>query len=674
MSSLPGSSAATPSLPRPRGTVVVSLGELLVEVMRPRQDAPLDVPGSFLGPFASGAPAIFAWAAASLGAPTRFVGVCGDDPFGALCRRQLRRAGVELFVRSTPDYDTGVAFVSYARDGGRTFLFHLRHAAAAQLSPSDLTPELFAGVGWLHVTGSSLGVSESMRRAVLGALEQAKACGAVVSFDPNVRPELLHTTLKKLCGPVLDVADVVLPSGPEAELLTGLGDPESACRALLADARIVLLKRGAEGCTLFADGVEQDFPGVAVHELDPTGAGDCFAAGFAVASLRGLGPADAARFANVVGARSTTAFGPTTATLSFDKVAAPADPSRRVTKGLPMPTKRITKRKLENLQVCAQPSGVIAALAMDQRASLRKALEGVDGGSFSDEQLGEFKSVVTRTLTPHASAILLDPQYGLGASRARADGSGLLLAYEQSGYDNTKPGRLPDLAPGWSVQRLAEAGATGVKLLVYYNPFEDESVNEIKHAFVERVGAECEAVGLPLFLEPVTYDADLPDAAQFAAKQPAYVCETVAEFSKDRYAVDVLKVEMPVSGKYVDGLSTPPKEALFTRDEAVKHLQEAGSLAQRPFIYLSAGVDMNVFAEMLTLAGENGVPYSGVLCGRATWKGGIPVYAQKGADEMAAYLQKQGVANIKMLNGVVEKHAQPWHERYGGLGGLEVVD
>lgn len=133
-------------------------------------------------------------------------------------------------------------------------------------------------------------------------------------------------------------------------------------------------------------------------------------------------------------------------------------------------TTKITKRKFENLQACAQPSGVIAALAMDQRASLRKALESVDGGSFSDEQLGEFKRVVTRTLTPHASAILLDPQYGLGASRARAEGSGLLFAYEQSGYDNTKPGRLPDLAPGWSVQRLAEAGATGVKLLVYYNP------------------------------------------------------------------------------------------------------------------------------------------------------------------------------------------------------------
>ena len=335
---------------------------------------------------------------------------------------------------------------------------------------------------------------------------------------------------------------------------------------------------------------------------------------------------------------------------------------------------RITKRKLENLQACTRPDGIIAALAMDQRASLRKALEGVDGGSFSDEQLGEFKTVVTRTLTPHASAILLDPQYGLEASRARAENAGLLLAYEQSGYDNTKPGRLPDLAPGWSVRRLQEAGATGVKLLVYYNPFEDESINAVKHAFVERVGAECEAVGLPLFFEPLTYDADLPDATEFAAKQPAYVCETIREFSKDRYGIDIFKVEMAVSGKYVDGLSKPPQQALFSRDEAVKHLQEAANLAQRPFIYLSAGVDMKLFAEMLTLAGENDVPYSGVLCGRATWKGGIPVYAQKGAGEMASYLEASGVANINMLNEVVEQYARPWHERYGGLERLEVVD
>ncbi len=332
---------------------------------------------------------------------------------------------------------------------------------------------------------------------------------------------------------------------------------------------------------------------------------------------------------------------------------------------------QMTQTKFDNLQACARPSGIIAALAMDQRGSLKKALEA-SGKTFSDAQLEEFKTVVTEVLTPHASAILLDPQYGLAASRARAENAGLLLAYEQSGYDNSQPGRLPDLAPGWSVRRLQEAGATGVKLLVYYNPFDDEKINRIKHAFVERVGAECEAVGLPLFLEPVTYDDALPDAAEFGAKQPGYVCETIREFSRDRYGVDVLKVEMPVSGKYVSGLSTPPQQALFSRDEAAEQFQKAAELAKRPFIYLSAGVDMTIFAEMLELAGEHGVPYSGVLCGRATWKGGISVYAEEGKDAMTRYLEGDGVKNINMLNEVIERYAKPWFETYGGLEGLEL--
>lgn len=334
---------------------------------------------------------------------------------------------------------------------------------------------------------------------------------------------------------------------------------------------------------------------------------------------------------------------------------------------------KMTQKKFSNLQACARPSGVIAALAMDQRGSLRKALGAVEGGEVSDAQLSEFKTVVTETLTPHASAILLDPEFGLEASRQRAKSSGLICAYEKSGYDNAKPGRLPDLEPLWSVRRLSEVGATGVKLLVYYNPFEGAEINDVKHAFVERVGAECEAVGVPLFLEPVTYDDALPDAVAFAEKQPAYVKETVAEFSKERYGVDILKVELAVSGSYVDGLGSPAEEKLFSRDETVKHLQEAGSLAKKPFIYLSAGVDMTLFAEMLTLAGENDVPYSGVLCGRATWKGGIPIYAREGKAAMAAHLEEHGVANIEMLNGVIERYARPWHEVYGGVDKLKIA-
>lgn len=306
---------------KPRGNVIVSLGEPLVEVMRSEVGVSLDTPGTFRGPFASGAPAIFAWAAACLGAKVRFAGVVGDDPFGTLCKRHLQNAGAELHVRTTPEYETGVAFVSYLGTGGRDFLFHLRHSAAAQLSPSDVTPELLENVGWLHLTGSSLGVSETMREAVFIAVERAKAAGAVVSFDPNLRPELLRKTdLNALCGPVLDVADVILPSGAEAEGLTGRSNPVEACRELLGRAHVVLLKQGAAGCTVFAEGLERPFPGIPVQETDPTGAGDCFAAGFAAATLNGLALAEAARFANAVGALSVTAFGPTSAGLSYEQV------------------------------------------------------------------------------------------------------------------------------------------------------------------------------------------------------------------------------------------------------------------------------------------------------------------------------------------------------------------
>jgi len=297
---------------------VLALGELLVEVMRPERGVGLGVPGTFRGPFPSGAPAIFAWAAARLGAGVRFLGVRGADAFGDLCEHHLRDAGVDVQgVRADPERLTGVAFVSYEHSGSRSFLFHLREAAAADLSPEDVTEEALAGVAWLHVTGSSLGVSESMRGAVHKAVEQVKSRGGTLSFDPNLRLELMsQADIEALCGPLLERADVVLPSGSEASLLTGIPNPDEACRALLRNAQTVVLKLGERGCKVFREGLELEVPSIPVTEADPTGAGDCFAAGFAVASLEGQPLERCARFANVVGALSVTAFGPTQAEVS----------------------------------------------------------------------------------------------------------------------------------------------------------------------------------------------------------------------------------------------------------------------------------------------------------------------------------------------------------------------
>src|SRR5271154_3199698 len=169
---------------------------------------------------------------------------------------------------------------------------------------------------------------------------------------------------------------------------------------------------------------------------------------------------------------------------------------------------KLTPGKLMGMKAVSNSRDVIAAAAMDQRGSLKSAIakeKGVDKSAVTTLMLEEFKTAVSTILTPHASAILLDPEYGLPAAAARSKNAGLLLAYENSGYDNTRPGRLPDLLDIWSVHRLVGAGADCIKILLYYTPFDPPEVNDIKHAWVERIGGECTAADVPFFLEFVGY-------------------------------------------------------------------------------------------------------------------------------------------------------------------------
>jgi tagatose 1,6-diphosphate aldolase len=314
---------------------------------------------------------------------------------------------------------------------------------------------------------------------------------------------------------------------------------------------------------------------------------------------------------------------------------------------------------------------------MDQRGSLKSAIakeKGVDKNEVTPGMLEEFKSAVTRVLTPHASAILLDPEYGLPAAAERSKNAGLLLAYENSGYDNTKPGRLPDLLDIWSVRRLIAAGADCIKILLYYTPFDPPDVNEIKHAWVERIGAECAGADVPFFLEFVGYEEGGDEKGiGFARKKPQVVARSMQEFSKPQYGVDVLKVEVPVNMAYVAGSKSNKGESAYTREEAKEHFRHAAQCAKKPFIYLSAGVSNDVFSETLELASETGVNFSGVLCGRATWKDGIPIYGKKGVKALEDWLADQGVKNIKNVNERLTA-AKPWYSFYGASSAAALAD
>lgn len=321
------------------------------------------------------------------------------------------------------------------------------------------------------------------------------------------------------------------------------------------------------------------------------------------------------------------------------------------------------------MRLLANERGVIAAVAMDQRGALKKALavaRGVDMREITPEMMSEFKEAVSRVLTPHASAILLDPVFGMEAAQARSTRAGLLLAYELSGYDNSRPGRLPDLLPHLSVKRCVDWGADAVSVNLYYAPHEDGSINDVKHAFVERVGAECEAHHLPFFLESVGYDPLGGDerSLEFARMKPEIVKRAMEEFSKPQYRVDVLKAEVPVNAEFVPGSAVFKGQKAYSREDALRHFREAARMATKPFIFLSAGVSHAQFMESLKMAAEAGTDFSGVLCGRATWKEGIPVYAQQGVRALEDWLEKEGVRRIAAVNEAV-RFATPWYTKLG---------
>ncbi len=342
---------------------------------------------------------------------------------------------------------------------------------------------------------------------------------------------------------------------------------------------------------------------------------------------------------------------------------------------------KITRGKFNGINACADNRGVIAALAVDHRGNLLEAIARSRGDYSQSVQVTAadmlaFKSAVTQVLTPLTSAILLDPEYGLEAIASRAPDTAVLLAYEKAGYDFHTKGRLPDLLPLWSVRRLVEAGAQAIKILMYYNPLDDVQINSIKQAYVERIGAECMAMDVPFFLEPLVYDDAIGDekGLTFARKKPEYVARAMEEFSNPRYGVDILKVELPVNPAFVAGTRAFTGEGTaYSRQEAMEHFRNTASATSGPFIYLSAGSTDEVFCEMLELAAEAGVKYSGVLCGRATWQNAIPVYANEGVAALEDWLTDQGRKNIQALNEVLAHGATAWWDAYSGKDNIEVI-
>lgn len=314
---------------------------------------------------------------------------------------------------------------------------------------------------------------------------------------------------------------------------------------------------------------------------------------------------------------------------------------------------------MKPLHAIATPRGIVAAIAVDQRKSLRRMIAAAAGQAESDVtdlQLAEFKRSVVAILSPHASAILVDPEFGSDALGCRAPDCGLLLTYEADGFDNPRPHRMLALLPEFSAVRLRDLGARGVKILLSWSPEEDAAANDRKRVLIERIGHECEGAGIPFLLEPVVYDPSGADlrGPHFAARKPAMVRDTIEEFSRPDYKVDVLKVEFPVIMAHVG--------TVYSRDQALDAFRAVDRVARCPYIYLSAGVSLDEFTASLALAAEARARYSGVLCGRAAWQDGVGVYARHGRAALDHWLAGEGVRNVQRILDHL-KEASPWWER-----------
>jgi len=308
---------------------IVTIGEIVVEIMAETQGVGFLEPLALRGPYPSGAPAIFIDQVAKLGGDCGMISAVGHDDFGTLNIERLKRDGVDVSAILRADsYSTGSAFVRYRPDGSRDFVYNIRHSACAQIGLHEAARTLLKRATHFHVMGSSL-FSFPIIDAVTTAVHQVKAQGGTISFDPNIRKEMLDIPdMRAALELMLQECDIFLPSGPELLLFCqGTTQEEAISEILDMGVSEIVLKQGHEGATCFSADKTIHNPGFAVQEIDPTGAGDCFGATYVTCRLSGKTREDSLRYACASGSRAVSVFGPMEGTSGFaelDQVIAGA--------------------------------------------------------------------------------------------------------------------------------------------------------------------------------------------------------------------------------------------------------------------------------------------------------------------------------------------------------------
>lgn len=291
---------------------IVVIGEILVEIMADSIGNGFKDAIAMTGPYPSGAPAIFIDQVARIGAECAIVSTVGDDDFGRLNIERLASDGVDISgIAIDQDRPTGSAFVRYRSDGSRDFVFNIRLSASGVLPESEAAQRVLDDATHLHVVGSSLS-SPSFVEMNLKAARAVKQRGGTISFDPNLRKEILSSPgLAEAMKEFVTLTDVFLPSGAELTLLTSAQNDLDAVAELLAlGVKVIVHKMGAEGVQYYDANTSKFIAPYIVDEVDPTGAGDCFGGAFVALWCAGTDISDALNVAAAAGAHAVTKRGP----------------------------------------------------------------------------------------------------------------------------------------------------------------------------------------------------------------------------------------------------------------------------------------------------------------------------------------------------------------------------
>lgn len=327
--------------------------------------------------------------------------------------------------------------------------------------------------------------------------------------------------------------------------------------------------------------------------------------------------------------------------------------------------------KMRGLRRLANEAGNFTTVALDQRPPIAQMLAarlGIPASQVSFEDMMTAKRLLVQTLGPHASAMLLDPNYALPAALACLPArTGLLVTLEDHRFKDTPGGRLSHSIANWSVEKIKRAGGDGVKVLAWYRPDAAPEVLAHQRAYVRQVGDECRRHDIPYVLELLTYPFQpaagaAPAPAQTPEQGAQHVIDSLREFARPEYGVDLFKLESPLPGA-----SLPAPDGLRQHQAAQGWFNTMGQICRDagvPWVMLSAGVTPEQFLRVMRYAYAAGA--NGFLAGRAIWA----LALQRFPDQAACrdVLQTQGLKTLQDLMDLTREEGHAWAPDYGAFG------